>query len=82
MSPLLKQWLGAMYRADVLKEGSLDAAVALVKGRFEADQDLQKEARDELRALKPVAKARGGTSYIEAKTVEYLEILLGKKDQA
>lgn len=79
MSPFLRMWLGAIYRADVLKEGSYEEAISVVRGRLDADQNLRREAEEELRRLKPVVRARPTTTHVEKKTVEYLEVLLKKE---
>lgn len=78
----LDVFLAAMYRADVMKEGSLDEATRLTRKLLAASQPMMEEARRRQQELRPVVKKRGTHVHVEKKTLEYLDMLLDERAPA
>lgn len=75
-------FLASMYRADVLKEGSLKEATRLTKKVLSSSQPMMEEARRMQTELRPVVKKRGEHVHIEKKKLEYLDMLLDERAPA
>lgn len=78
----LDLFLAAMYRADVMKEGSLSQATELTRKLLAASQPMMEEARRRQGELRAVVKRRGEHVHVERKTLEYLDMLLDERAPA
>ncbi len=71
----LKQWLGEMYRADVLGVGNRDDVFRRAYSTVAADPDMLSNAREDIPELEKVCKARPN-AHVERKKLEYLKHLI------
>lgn len=79
----LDVFLAAMYRADVMKEGSMDEAKRVTKRMLAASQPMMEEARRLQVELRPLVKKVGlERAHIERKKLEYLDMLLDERAPA
>ena len=71
---MLEYYLGRMYAADVLSQGSLSVVSQIFKAKCAKGTQLEQEARRKLAELEPVKDPR--RCFISAKYYQYLQSIL------